>query len=289
MEYLETVFNIDGDKELVNTAADLLTDMAADCGFEAFTGEGSDLVGFVQTEQFDKALLDNIIADFPFDGITITYDIKQAPNEDWNKQWEDEGFEPIEIGEKCVVYDAKHTNRENLSDSRLPIFIDARQAFGTGTHETTRMIVDLLTKTDMKGKNVLDCGCGTGILGIAAAKLGAEKVVAYDIDEWSVDNTRHNAEINEVADRFEVLHGNATVLNHVSGVFDIVMANINRKILISDIKSFCTAMRHGTALIISGFYAEDMPMLIDEAQKHDLSEIYHVTDNNWACMEFVYK
>ena len=151
------------------------------------------------------------------------------------------------------------------------------------------MIVDLLTKTDIKGKHVLDCGCGTGILGIAAAKLGAEKVVAYDIDEWSVENTRHNAELNEVADRFEVLHGNATVINHVSGVFDVVMANINRNILLADIKNFCMAMRHGTILIISGFYTEDMPMLVEEAKKHDLSECYHATDNNWACMAFVYK
>ena len=290
MEYQEVKFKIDGDSTLANTAADLLADMAADCGFEAFTGDGQSLVGYAQTEMFDKEGLDNIIADFPLKGVIITYDTEKAPDEDWNKQWEENGFEPIEIGDKCIIYDAKRkAPGTHADDSRMPIYIEAKQAFGTGTHETTQMIVEQLTGMDLKGKCVLDCGCGTGILSIAAAKLGAEKVVAYDIDEWSVENTRHNAALNGVEEKIEVLHGNVNVLNHISGLYDIVLANINRNILLADMGEFCKAMRHGTILIISGFYAEDMPLLTEEAGKHELCNIGHTSANNWTCMTFVYK
>ena len=290
MEYIEAVFKIEGDTNLVGAAADLLADMAGECGFEAFTDEGHCLTGYAQTEQFDKQALDAMIAGFPMEGVNISYTIKDAPNEDWNSKWEDNGFEPIAIGNKCVIYDAKHTSpEEHKDDSRMPVFIEAKQAFGTGTHETTRMIVAKLLDMDLKGKSVLDCGCGTGILGIVAAMLGAEKVVGYDIDEWSVENTKHNAMLNGVADRIEVLHGNASVLNHVSGVFDVVLANINRNILLADMGEFCQAMRHGTTLIISGFYTEDVPMLIENAKEHDLCCTDQRSDNNWTCLTFTYK
>src|SRR3712207_2646095 len=117
------------------------------------------------------------------------------------------------------------------------------RSFGTGTHETTRMILAQLLKTSLEGKRVLDCGCGTGILGIAASKLGAEDVVAYDIDEWSVKNTEHNAVLNGV-NNLSVVEGDASVLSHVSGMFDIVLANINRNILLSDMSKFKEVMSH---------------------------------------------
>lgn len=290
MEYFETKFKIEGDESLISTAADLLTDMAAECGFEAFTGENNELTGYAQVDLYDQEALNNLIEEFPLEGVTITYTTEKAPNENWNKQWEDNGFDPIEIGDKCVIYDAKHTTpEEHTDDKRMSIFIEAQQAFGTGTHETTQMIMEQLTEMNLKDKNVLDCGCGTGILGIVAAKLGAEKVVAYDIDEWSVENTKHNATLNCVGGHIDVLHGNATVLNHVSGVFDVVLANINRNILLNDMSEFCQAMRHGTTLIISGFYKEDMALLIDEAEKHDLYNTKNMFKGEWACMVFTYK
>lgn len=290
MEYQEVRFSIACEDTLKEVAADLLTDMASDCGFEAFTNDEHGLVGYAQTEEFDKFGLDAMIADFPIDGVTITYTVEKAPDENWNETWEDNGFEPIDVSGKCVIYDARHTSPDDTADDgRMPIFIEARQAFGTGTHETTRMIVSRLMAMDLKDCNVLDCGCGTGILAIASLKLGAAKAVAYDIDEWSVNNSRHNAALNGVDDRIEVLHGNSTVLNHVSGVFDIVLANINRNILLADMGNFCKVMRHGTILIISGFYEEDVSLLLEEAQKHDLSEVGHITENNWTCMTLVYK
>ena len=209
MEYTEVRFSIECEPALKDIAADLLTDMASDCGFEAFTNESDVLTGYAQTEEFDKFGLDNMIAEFPLENVTITYTIDKAPNENWNTTWEDNGFEPIDINGKCVIYDARHVDDETVAnDERMTILIEAKQAFGTGTHETTRMVVSQLLSLDLKEKSVLDCGCGTGILSIAASKLGAANVVGYDIDEWSVDNTRHNAELNGVAENIEVLHGN---------------------------------------------------------------------------------
>lgn len=294
MDYLKIKFNITCKADMKDIVTDLLTDMAGECGCEAFTDDNDELTGYVQTELFNKPALDMALEEFPIDDTTITYEVETAPNENWNKEWEENGFDPIKIEGKCTIFDAKRVDAETIAtqtaQTELPmsIFIDARQAFGTGTHETTQMIVSHLFQMDLKDKNVLDCGCGTGILSIVASKLGAAKVVAYDIDEWSVDNTRHNAELNNVSN-IEVLHGNATILNHVSGVFDVVMANINRNILIADMENFIQVMRHGTTLILSGFYEEDIPLLLEEAKKHDLRETLRDSANNWACLVLTYK
>ena len=130
---------------------------------------------------------------------------------------------------------------------------------------------------------VLDCGCGTGILSIAAAKLGAENVVAYDIDEWSVNNARHNAEINTIGN-ISVYQGDANVLNHISGVFDIVMANINRNILLNDMTTFKSLMTTGSLLILSGFYLSDIPVLLDKAKELGLEEYGRKQNGEWACL-----
>ena len=131
---------------------------------------------------------------------------------------------------------------------------------------------------------VLDCGTGTGILGICALKLGASQAVGYDIDEWSADNARHNAVINRVDDRFESLLGDSSILNKVEGTFDVVMANINRNILLADMPRFRQKMADGGVLILSGFYAEDVPMLASRAQELGLHPVRQMEDDNWTCL-----
>ena len=130
---------------------------------------------------------------------------------------------------------------------------------------------------------MLDCGTGTGILGLTASKLGAKEVVGYDIDEWSVENAKHNALLNGV-DNMEVLFGNSSVLNHISGVFDVVMANINRNILLDDMRLFRSVMNTDATLILSGFYEEDVPVLLEKANELGLHETARHTDNNWTCL-----
>lgn len=287
MKYYAIKFNIQTSDELMQIAKDLLTDCSAEAGCESFEETDNGIIAYAQQEVWDKEEMDSQIESFPLEDTKITYTIEEAEDKDWNQCWEDEGFDPITVDNKIVIYDAKHTTLDELCSftdkAPIAIAIDAKLAFGTGTHQTTRMIVSTLLHSDIEGKRVLDCGCGTGILGITASKLGAQEVVGYDIDEWSVENTRHNAEINKV-ENMDVLHGDSTVLNHISGVFDIVLANINRNILLQDMHQFRDVMAGNSKLILSGFYEEDVPLLLEKAKELGLEEYGRKTDTNWCCL-----
>ena len=283
MKYFEADFTI---LPYSPDAIDLLADIAGEAGFESFEVTPTGLKGYVQQQLFDPVLLDDGIADFPMESVDITYDIHEAEDRDWNEQWEQEGFEPIVIQPSLVIHDGRHLPDETYLTS---IEIDARQAFGTGTHETTRMICStLLELRDQRlaGARVLDCGTGTGILSICALKLGAAEAIGYDIDEWSVDNARHNAVINQVSDHFQSILGDASILNKVDGTFDIVLANINRNILLSDLSDFREKMSAGAMLILSGFYTSDSPMLISKAETLGLTLQKQIEDHDWACLVF---
>ena len=287
MKYYAIKFNIQTSDDMLQVARDLLADSAAEAGCESFEDTDNGLTAYAQQEIWNQEEMDSQIENFPLLDTKITYTVEDAEDKDWNQCWEDEGFAPIIVDDKIVIYDAKHTTLDELSalntNAETTIAIDAQLAFGTGTHQTTRMIVSTLLHSDIEGKRVLDCGCGTGILGIAASKLGAKEVVGYDIDDWSVNNTRHNAEINKV-ENMEVLHGDSTVLNHISGMFDIVMANINRNILLQDMHQFRDVMSGNSTLILSGFYEEDVPILLEKAKELGLEEYGRKTDDNWCCL-----
>lgn len=282
MKYYEAIFTITPDSE---PARDIVSALAGEAGFESFDNEADGLKGYVQVDLFDKEKLNTSLNGFPIDGVHVDYKISEVNDEDWNATWEQEGFEPIMIADKCVIYDAKDADKINSDDSlpKMKIGIDARQAFGTGTHETTQMMVGTLLELDLKGKHVLDCGCGTGILGIVAAKCGASEVVGYDIDDWSVRNALHNAELNGV--KMDVFEGDKGVLSHVSGLFDVVLANINRNILLADMPAFRDVMGSDSLLIISGFYEEDIPVLLDKAKELGLKEVSRKTNGDWACVK----
>lgn len=286
MKYLVATFEIKATPELMQVCRDLLADGAAEAGFESFEETDNGLEAYVQKELFDKEMLDQCVANFPIQEATITYDIKNAEDKDWNQEWEEQGFSPICVDDQVIIYDAKHPDlHPTTSPDHIEIGIEAKLAFGTGNHETTRMIVSTLLGMNLCNKRVLDCGCGTGILGIVAAKLGASEIVGYDIDEWSVDNAQHNATLNGIGN-MEVLFGNSSVINHISGMFDVVLANINRNILLNDMKAFRSVMSEGGYLILSGFYEEDIPVLIEKAEELAMHEIDRRTDNNWACLVF---
>ena len=288
MKYYAIHFHIDCDEMLRQTCRELLADSAGEVGFESFEDADDGLMGYVPCNLLDEEALKQQLADFPISDAEIRYEIHEADDQDWNETWEQEGFNPIIIDERCVIYDARKQGTTPLCSHIAPlcIGIEARMAFGTGTHETTRMVVRQLLDTDMQGKRVLDCGCGTGILAIVAAKQGAAEVVAYDIDEWSVENARHNAALNG-AEHINVLHGDASVLSHVSGVFDVVVANINRNILLADLPQFAAVMATGGTLILSGFYEEDIPMLVNKAAHCGLQVAGTTIDSQWACVKFL--
>ena len=296
MKYFEVEFTI---SPYSADAADLLASLAGEAGFETFEETATGLKGYVQQSLFAENVLKECIADFPFDGTSIIYNVREAEDRDWNEQWEQEGFEPIivrseesEVRSEITIHDGRHLPD---TQSEISIEIDAKLAFGTGTHETTRMIcaqlISLISPHSTLLENsgsarVLDCGTGTGILAIASLKLGAREAIGYDIDEWSVDNARHNAVINRVDSRFTSLLGDSSVISTIDGEFDLVLANINRNILLADMSRFVSKMHKGSVLILSGFYTADCPLLIEKAQSLGLSVISQNQDHDWACLTF---
>lgn len=287
MKYYVANFDIECADELLQPARELLSAAACEAGFEAFEDTDNGIAGYVQRPLYDKEALDAAIADYMPEGTQVTYNIEEVPDQDWNQDWEEQGFEPIGVSDHLVIYDAKHTDMSMFAgdDGVMRIFIEARNAFGTGTHQTTRMILRRLLGMDLTGKSVLDCGCGTGILGIVALRLGANRVLGYDIDEWSSENAKHNAALNGV-DNLDVLLGDASVLDGVKEEFDVVIANINRNILLNDMTAFRSHLKTGGRLILSGFYETDVPMLEQAAQSNGLTIIDVVTDGEWACAMF---
>ena len=298
MKYYEVVFNL---MPCSQDAQDILSALAGEAGFETFEETATGLKGYVQQALFDEEALQAVLEGFPFENVTLSYSIQEAEDKDWNEQWEQEGFEPISLPlppskrkGNLIIHDGRHLPSDiDLQPSAIMIEIDAHLAFGTGTHETTRMICGMLLDMQLDGLRVLDCGCGTGILGICALKLGAASAVGYDIDEWSADNTRHNAVINRVDDRLTALCGDASVLapfattpdGSPSG-FNLVMANINRNILLNDMEHFRSVMAPGAQLILSGFYKNDCALLESKAQTLGLSLKATRTDGDWACLLF---
>ena len=287
MKYFVANFKLECEPELMQPARELLSAAACEAGFEAFEDTEDGLQGYVQRPLYNKEALDEAIADYMPEGATVTYDVEEVPDQDWNQGWEEEGFEPIGVSENLIIYDAKHTDMNMFAgnDGVMRIFIEARNAFGTGTHQTTRMILRRLLGMNLNGKKVLDCGCGTGILGIVASRLGADRVLGYDIDEWSSENAKHNASINGVGN-LDVMLGDASVLDVVDEEFDVVIANINRNILINDMSAFKRHMKNDGCLILSGFYESDVPMLEKAAMDNAMSLKDVVTDEEWACALF---
>ena len=285
MKYYEVNFTIEAPAELMQDARDILSALAGEAGFETFEDTDEGVKGYVQQGLFDEALLKALIGDFPLPSCTVAYTVSEADDKDWNEQWEQQGFEPIVVNDTLVIHDGRHLPSDIRPQTSIEI--DAHLAFGTGTHETTRMMVGQLMSLDLTDKRVLDCGTGTGILGIAALKLGAREAVGYDIDEWSADNARHNAVINMVDGQFTSLLGDASILKEVSGQFDVVLANINRNILLNDMEAFVGKMAPHSTLLLSGFYEQDIPMLEEKAASLGLKKQTQQHDGDWACLMFM--
>lgn len=280
MKYFEVNFKI---QPLSQDARDILTALAGEAGFETFEDTDEGLKGYVQQSLFDEEALHQTLQFFPMENTHIIYNVTEAEDKDWNEQWEQEGFEPIVIGDnQIIIHDGRHLPEQ--STAQIAIEIDAHLAFGTGTHETTQMVCATLLEESLNDKNILDAGCGTGILGIAALKLGAKSVTAYDIDEWSADNTRHNAVINQVDEHLKIHCGDASLLDTFEERFDYVLANINRNILLNDMERFRKVMKPQGTLIMSGFYTEDIPLLESKGKELGLNLIRQQENNHWACI-----
>ena len=277
-DYTRVKFTVTPNEEV---ATDVLAALLADVGFESFVPEEDGMSAYAPQALYDADAVAAVVAGYPLEGFEITYDSEFIEGEDWNAEWEKNYFQPIVLGEECVIHSTFH---KDVPKARYDILIDPKMAFGTGYHQTTCHMLRAILAQDMTGKSVLDMGCGTALLAILARKHGASNVVAIDIDEFAYENARENIVLNGTPD-IEVRLGGAEAIKP-SDSFDIVLANINRNILLADIKNYVRAMHPGSQLFISGFYTEDIEVLKEEAARHGLQYIDSAEDNRWAMVRF---
>ena len=278
MKYLEFIFHTEPCMEVVN---DVLSAVLGEVGFESFVEQEGGIAAYIQTSLYDEEALKSALDSFPLADTTLTYTYKEAEDKDWNEEWEKNFFQPIVIGNRCVIHSTFH---HDVPQAEYDIVINPQMAFGTGHHETTSLIIGELLEADLQGKALLDMGCGTSILAILARMRGAAPCTAIDIDEWCVRNSLENIELNHV-DSISVFQGDASILPD-KGPFDVVIANINRNILLNDMKHYVARMNPGARLFMSGFYTDDIPAIREEAERNGLRFVHHKEKNRWAAVQF---
>ena len=278
MKYLEFSFRTTPCTEVVN---DVLSAVLADAGFESFVEQPDGLLAYIQQNLYDEASVEAAISEFPIPDTAIEYSFVEAEDKDWNEEWEKNFFQPIVIGNRCVIHSTFH---HDVPEAEYDIAINPQMAFGTGHHETTSLVIGEILDSNMSGKKVLDMGCGTSILAILARMKGAASCTAIDIDDWCVRNSIENIELNGV-DEIEVCLGDASILAD-KGPFDMVIANINRNILLADMQHYVARMNEGATLLMSGFYVDDIPLIKAEAERLGLTFNGYKEKNRWVVTSF---
>jgi ribosomal protein L11 methyltransferase len=261
-------------------ASDVLIAMFGDAGFESFVETETGFEAYIPSQNLDVALIDAI--ELPFEGVSFTYNIEEIADQNWNEVWEKNYFQPIVIGNECVVRGPFHPEFPEIPHQ---IVIEPKMAFGTGHHETTGMMLQYILENNMAGANILDMGCGTGILGILASMRGATHVLGIDIDKWCTDNTIENCELNHISN-MEVQLGDVSLLIGDEN-YDIILANINRNILLSDIQKYVGSLKNNGYLFVSGFYQSDLEVIVAEAQRNGLKLLDVKEQNQWVAARFV--
>jgi len=260
--------------------ADVLAAELGEIGFDTFVPTANGLQAFIAEKLFDEKTLNTIISDFVFE-TSIEFKAIAIESKNWNEEWEKHYFEPIIIDNECVIHSSFH---KNVPKASYDIVIDPKMAFGTGHHETTSLVIGELLSMSVESKRVLDMGCGTSVLAILAAMRGAKELVAIDIDSWCTENSIENIAMNNVAG-IEVKQGGAELLEGMH--FDIILANINRNILLADMEKYANCLTAGGELYMSGFYSEDIPLIEAEANRNGLELQKSKLKNNWAVVKTV--
>ena len=281
MKYFEVTFTTSPCNETVN---DVVSALAGEIGFESFVEWENGVQAYIQQNLFDEEALKSMVADFPLPDTTIEYTVVEAEDKDWNEEWEKNFFQPIVIGDRCCIHSTFH---KDTPQTEYEILINPQMAFGTGHHETTSSIISELLEADLQGKSVLDMGCGTSILAILASMRGADPITAIDIDDWCVNNSRDNIALNGI-ENITVEWGDANLLKG-RAPFDVIIANINRNILLADMAQYAACMHSGSELFMSGFYVQDIPVIQEKAESLGMEFIHHREKNNWAAVKFIMK
>lgn len=280
MRYLEVSFTVSPTNE---TANDIIAALAVELGFESFVESPHGTIGYIPIQLYDEQALHDALTDFPMEATTITFTTQEMEDKNWNEEWEKHFFEPIIVDSRCVIHSTFH---KDYPKADFDIIINPQMAFGTGHHQTTRLIISYLLDIDLKGKTVLDMGCGTSILAILASMRGASQLTAIDIDEWCVNNSIDNLALNHISN-IKVFQGEASSLT-TEGPFDVIIANINRNILLADMQYYVARMNAGGEIYFSGFYESDLPMIKAEAERLGLRYLSHRVEKEWTAAQFVF-
>lgn len=273
--YLEYQFNI----EPVQPASDILIAELGEVGFESFIEEDDGILAYIQKKDWNEDILKGISI-LENESFKVSFLIKEIEQENWNATWE-QNFNPILVDEICIVRAPFHEKKNVEYD----IVIEPKMSFGTGHHETTHMMLQHILTLDLGGKVILDMGCGTGVLAILAAKRGAEKIDAIDIDNWCYLNAIENVQRNQV-DNVEVFEGDAGLL--INQRYDLIIANINRNILLEDIPKYKDCLKKEGVFLMSGFYDEDLYSISKRCQEVGLSFEKKLKKNNWVAAKYVF-
>lgn len=280
MEYIEVSIEISPFKD---EYAEIVTAEIDSLGFESYLTEEPYLKAYIPKERFSEPHLKTVLSLIPETDFKVRYTLALIPEQNWNALWES-AFEPVVIDGRCTIKASFH---KGLPRTRYTVTIDPKMAFGTGHHQTTFLIVRsmLQSEKDIRDKQVLDMGCGTGILSILAAKMkAAVPVHAIDIDPVAVRSARENAGRNRVGDRIKSLCGDASLIQ--AGRYDLIIANINRNIILEDLSTYSRGLRPEGRLITSGFYVEDCAMVEAEAARQGLERISSESMDRWATVTF---
>ena len=259
---------------------DLLINALGEIGFDTFEELEFGFKAYIPTDDFDEEKLKEQLLPYQ-EMFTFSYEVTLIPQKNWNEVWES-NFEPIEIGNKVYVRATFHPAKP---DFPYEIVIDPKMAFGTGHHQTTAMMLELILENNFEGKKVLDMGCGTGILAIMAAKLHAAAVTAIDYDPVCFDSTIENATLNNITN-ITALCGSKEAIPDEQ--YDIILANINRNILLDQMARYAEVLKPEGEIYFSGFYeSPDLEIITDEARKYGLKYIIHKKTNDWVAAKFI--
>lgn len=258
-------------------ATEMLIAQLGYVGFESFVDQDYGVTAYIQKQEWNSKILEDVFM-LNSNEFNITFEYNEIAQTNWNEEWE-KNFNPIQVDDLVSIRAPFHTNPSLQFD----IVIEPKMSFGTGHHETTHMMVQHLLELDLDTKKVLDMGCGTGILAIFAEMKGAKPIDAIDIDSWCYENSLENIQRNN-CNHITVYEGDASLLKEK---YDVIIANINRNILLSDMKTYTDCLNENGVLLLSGFYKEDIVIIEDEVNKHGLTFETMIQRNNWVALKYV--
>ena len=272
MNYIEVKFTNTEEQN------DILLAFLSDTEYEMFDTSDNGLNAYIREENFSEEILNAIIETIP-NSKTISYTFSSIPDRNWNEEWES-SFEPVIISDKVVIRAPFHKQFQNC---KYELIIEPKMSFGTGHHPTTTLMVEMMLELELEEKELLDMGCGSGVLAILAYKMNARKILAVDFDEWAYENTIENCERNN-STSIEVIKGNVNVIKNRK--FDIILANINRNILLADTISYVNCLNKNGYILQSGFLNEDEKLLIQNAELSGLKHIKTNQKEKWSAILF---